>query len=224
MSFDFCLTKYERTQFCLASTCDWLENHDALHVVSSATRWASYRGPLSWPKWCGVMSCRWMSDSWLFWYIKVRGASQEIIRCHQASESSACSVGFLCPMPASDLPPRITGLSVFSYNSLPAFNLMVSLCRVWVIVWKLNSWLSVVYGACLCWSQGPYTIWDSRLKRISTSNLTKSRLPITYDSVTQSFFNLCTEHGSIIALSKPSKWLDNWNRCYGRKRFREIWF
>ena len=148
---------------------------------------------------------------------KVRVASQEIIRWHQASGSSACSVRFL--------PPHITGLRVFSYYSLPACNLTVSLCRVWVIVWNLNSWLSVVYGACLYWSQGPYTLWDSSLKRILTSNLTKSRLLITYYSVTQSFFfNLCTEHGSITALSKTSKWLDNWNRCYGRKRFREIWF
>ena len=122
---------------------------------------------------------------------KVRVASQEIIRWHQASGSSACSVRFL--------PPHITGLRVFSYYSLPACNLTVSLCRVWVIVWNLNSWLSVVYGACLYWSQGPYTLWDSSLKRILTSNLTKSRLLITYYSVTQSFL-ICAQSMAVSLL------------------------
>ena len=62
-----------------------------------------------------------------------------------------------------------------------------------------SSWLAIC-GDHRC-SRMPFTLVDCcGVWELLNSNLVKSRLPICYFLVVQSFWNFCTEHGSISAL------------------------
>ena len=77
--------------------------------------------------------------------------------------------------------------------------------RVFCDVWR--TWIREHCNPCL----GSCSTWDIRPKRILNPNLAKSRLPITYILVTQSFFRFCTEHDSIPTVLSAKFWNDSTN-------------
>ena len=66
---------------------------------------------------------------------------------------------------------------------------------------------------------GGCAIYDISQKRMLNTNPTKYSLSITYFVITHSFRNFAESS----AVCKLNKRLDNWNRCYGRRIFRESW-
>ena len=88
-------------------------------------------------------------------------------------------------------------------------------------------WLTVmIHIVCALLRFGTWghcAIWNIRPKRIFNANFTKSRLPIIYFAVAQSFSNFA--QSTVVALPcwEHVLKMDIWNGCYRQTEFCEIW-